>query len=270
LKKSLLVFLTLVLSLSVLSGCKSNKKLLLNPVFGKVDIKSDVVYGTAKNEREKIVQLKLDLYQPKGDRSVKRPLIVWIHGGGFKGGDKKNKGIVKLCYAFAKRGYVTVSINYRLREAPVAYFEDAIRDAVTDTRNAIDFLKENAEKYRIDIGHIIVGGSSAGGITALYTAYTDNWDKTGLFAVIDLWGALFNEDEMTGSDPSVIIIHGTNDNTVPYKMSLELVDKLKENGILYEIHPIEGAGHAPWNHINEIISWVSHFLFNLIEKERSF
>ena len=58
--------------------------------------------------------LKLDVYQPHGDTVTKRPAIVWVHGGGFKTGTKTSGEIVDQANEFAKRGYLNVSIDYRL------------------------------------------------------------------------------------------------------------------------------------------------------------
>lgn len=86
-----------------------------NKIFWKVDIKKDIVYGR-NYQNGKLVDLKMDVYEPHGDKANKRALIICIHGGGFTGGDKSNKYIVYICKDFAKRGYVTASINYRLQQ----------------------------------------------------------------------------------------------------------------------------------------------------------
>lgn len=265
-KKNFLSALLIILIAVTFCGCKKGDKVMfLDPVFNKIEIENDIVYATAKNEEGKEEPLKLDIYQPLKDLSSTRPLIVWVHGGGFKEGDKKDKGMVQLCKAFAKRGYIAVSINYRLRKTPMIDIEDTIADTVADTVSALDYLKSNASKYRINISQIIIGGSSAGGITALYAAYKENQFMNKIFAVINLWGALYDNSNITSRFPPTIIIHGTNDHIVPYQYSIELSDKLKMLGITYELHPIEDEGHAPWKYTDEIINWVSHFLFNLID-----
>ena len=257
----LIIFITVAFC-----GCKKSEKVMfLDSIFNRVEIENDVVYATAENEEGKEEPLKLDIYQPLGDLSSTRPLIMWIHGGGFKEGDKKNKGIVQLCKAFAKRGYIAVSINYRLRKTPMIDIESTIEDAVADTVSALNYLRNNASKYRINTSQIIIGGSSAGGVTALYTACKENQSTSRIFAVVTLWGALYDSSNVTSHFPPTIIIHGTNDHIVPYQYSIELQDRLKKLGITYELHSIEGEGHAPWKYTDEIINWVSHFLFNLID-----
>ena len=56
----------------------------------------------------------MDVYTPDGDNYSERPLIIFAHGGVFITGNKNNTAMVELCEAFAKRGYVTASIQYRL------------------------------------------------------------------------------------------------------------------------------------------------------------
>ena len=58
--------------------------------------------------------LAMDIYTPDGDNYTNRPLIIFAHGGAFIGGTKTNTTMIDLCETFAKRGYVTASISYRL------------------------------------------------------------------------------------------------------------------------------------------------------------
>src|SRR3954469_1091485 len=83
-------------------------------VFSEVTKNADIVYGVAPDENGQPEKLKLDLYQPKGDTISKRPVVIWVHGGGFSSGDKSDDKIVDLSERFARKGYVTASINYRL------------------------------------------------------------------------------------------------------------------------------------------------------------
>ena len=61
-----------------------------------------------------IQELFMDIYQPDGDTLNARPLIIWAFGGGFVFGSKTSPDMVTLSSAFAKRGYVCASIDYRL------------------------------------------------------------------------------------------------------------------------------------------------------------
>ena len=104
--------------------------------------------------------------------------MVWVHGGGFSGGDKTSGEIVSEATDMAKKGYFNVSINYRLYGpgcsaagggSQVGCIQ-AMIDAQHDAQAAVRFLRKNAATYKIDPNRIAMGGSSAGAITALHVA----------------------------------------------------------------------------------------------------
>ncbi|MBC8350557.1 MAG: alpha/beta hydrolase [Planctomycetes bacterium] len=96
--------------------------------------------------------LRLDLYSPK-EPAARRPLIVWVHGGGWRNGSKDRCPALR----FLAKGYVVASINYRL--SGVAIYPAQIHDC----KAAIRWLRAHAEQYSIDPRRIGVWGSSAGG-----------------------------------------------------------------------------------------------------------
>ncbi len=93
----------------------------------------------------------LDLYLPTSDRPT--PLILWIHGGGFRAGDKRQCPAT----AFTRRGYATASLNYRL--SGQAVFPAAIEDC----KAAVRWLRAHAKEHNLDADHFGAWGSSAGG-----------------------------------------------------------------------------------------------------------
>ena len=116
-----------------------------------VRIERDVEYGRA-GERP----LRLDLLRPAEPVAERLPAIVWIHGGGWRAGDKSS-GIPRLTPFVATGQYVGVSVGYRL--TPEARWPAQIHDC----KAAIRFLRGNAEKLGIDAQRIGVWGISAGG-----------------------------------------------------------------------------------------------------------
>src|SRR5438105_2690419 len=83
----------------------------IDSIFADVTKTSDVVYGQAVNSGGDLQDLTLDLHEPSGDTESFRAVYIWAHGGFHKRGDKTNDGP----YAdYATRGWVTLSINYRL------------------------------------------------------------------------------------------------------------------------------------------------------------
>lgn len=98
--------------------------------------------------------MKLDLYVPeKGEGPF--PIVVWVHGGGWVGGDKNDCPPLNLGYC--QRGYATASVSYRF--SPEAPFPAQIEDV----KGAIRWIRTNAKKYNIDPNRIGAMGASAGG-----------------------------------------------------------------------------------------------------------
>ena len=153
-----------------------------DPIFTAVTVTSDVTYGSAVNLENQTITLKLDMYQPTGDTVTSRPAIVWVHGGSFCCGSKTSSELVDEATTFSKKGYLNVSIDYRL-ESPgcSGSFSNcvaAIKEAAEDAQTAVRFLRSNAATYGIDPNRIAIGGSSAGAITALNVGYSSSEDPS--------------------------------------------------------------------------------------------
>jgi putative heme-binding domain-containing protein len=106
---------------------------------------------------------KLDLYLPE-KVGTPLPVIVWIHGGAWMGGNKENPSGLE----FVKKGYALASINYRLSQH--AKFPAQIEDC----KAAIRWLRANAKTYHLDPDHIGVWGASAGGHLVAMLGVTGN------------------------------------------------------------------------------------------------
>ncbi len=222
-------------------GCDGSRYLL--DVFPNVAM-TNVTYGAANDNAGVPRTLTMDIYQPTGDVQAKRPVVVLAFGGGFVTGARADMGA--LATIFAKKGYVAVSIDYRLYNISAGLPDTFKIGAVTvqamqDMKAAMRFLTKNAATYRLDTNNVIVGGISAGAITALMTAQldsTDNiptWIRTivtqqGGFegnsgnpgyswkakGVLNMSGALPTETLIDAGDAPMISYHGTVDGTVPY------------------------------------------------------
>jgi acetyl esterase/lipase len=127
----------------------------------KVTVQTDVAYlESGRGET-------LDLYLPaKRAAGLKSPAMVIIHGGGWTGGSKSAQREIKFGHFLAESGYVCVSVEY-LKEG-----KDRWPTNLKDCKNAVRFLRANAEKYQVDPENIGVIGGSAGGHLALMVAYT--------------------------------------------------------------------------------------------------
>lgn len=216
-------------------------------IFSDVQVHKDVKYGEAQvwNFPFNNTDLFMDIYEPIGDTLSKRPLMIWVHPGGFLLGSKEVEDMVALCDSFARRGYVTASISYRLGFNPTssASGERAVYRGVQDTRAAIRFLKEYHQTYGIDTNYTFLGGSSAGAFATLHTAYLEQHEAPSsyeggiaspnlgcldcsgnnyqhdmdLSGIVNLWGALGDSNWVSLHEtvPS-LHIHGTADNVVPF------------------------------------------------------
>ena len=111
-----------------------------------VRVYRDMVYVADGHERQ-----KLDLYVPDTERNL--PLIIWVHGGAWRGGNKANH----IPVGYLKAGYACASLNYRLSQH--ARFPAQI----ADVKAAVRWLRANAETYQLDPNRFAAWGSSAGG-----------------------------------------------------------------------------------------------------------
>lgn len=100
---------------------------------------------------------KLDIVWPKAKPESLRPAIVFVHGGGWTSGDKGDGLWRNMPITYAQKGYVCLSVNYRLTG------EARLPACVSDCKNAVRWLRANAEKYHVDPDRIGAFGSSAGG-----------------------------------------------------------------------------------------------------------
>jgi len=125
----------------------------------------NVVYGTGGDRA-----LRLDLARPEGDGPF--PALVFIHGGGWRGGNRVHyrREIVEA----AKRGYVAVTVTYRLTEPDdEGAAKHPFPAAVNDVKCAVRWLRANAAKLHVDPKRIGATGGSAGGHLSLMLGLSD-------------------------------------------------------------------------------------------------
>lgn len=109
---------------------------------------------------------KLDLYLPAPPAAgTLSPAVVWIHGGGWTGGEKGEARGTEVCTTLANAGYVAVSINYKLGD-------NSWPQSLLDCKNGVRFLRAHAAEYHLDPARIGVAGGSAGGHLSLMVGFT--------------------------------------------------------------------------------------------------
>jgi len=191
---------------------------------------ADVIFGynTSRNYASGAltpVTLKLDVYEPTGDVAVQRPLLILAFGGAFISGSRQDADIVAICQEFARKGYVTAAIDYRLIENDQnnqtavllnqSHLVDEVIRAAGDMRAAVRFFKHDAATatanvYRIDPTKIFVGGFSAGAITALEVGYTDNIaDNPTTTPAYSANGGLEGNTDLAGTDALLPMYNST-------------------------------------------------------------
>lgn len=118
--------------------------------------------------------LKLHFFYPNNHKiSNKTPVIVFFHGGGWRGGGPSQ--FFNQSKYFATRGLVAISVQYRTEKSNGT----TPKECVKDSKSAIRWIKTNASNYGIDPDKIVAGGGSAGGHIAAATAILDGFNEEG-------------------------------------------------------------------------------------------
>jgi acetyl esterase len=107
----------------------------------------------------------LDLWKAKADRPT--PLVVFIHGGGFRAGDKSNVSPLLIEHCL-KAGISVASINYRLSQ------QAAFPAPMLDGARAVQFLRSRAKEWNLDPKRVAATGGSAGAGISLWLAFKDD------------------------------------------------------------------------------------------------
>jgi acetyl esterase/lipase len=124
-------------------------------LFSRYSVRTDIPYLVADNWES-----KLDVYRPR-QASSPTPTVVYFHGGGWVGGNKNVRPLYFLPYL--EMGWSVVNVAYRLARVSLA------PAAVEDTRCALRWVIENADRYNFDTDRIVLTGRSAGGHLSLIT-----------------------------------------------------------------------------------------------------
>ncbi len=233
-----------------------------------------VTYGTADG-----VALKMDVYYPEAAEGAV-PAVLYVHGGGWTAGDKREGAGVAEIPELISRGYLVAAINYRL--APQYKFPAQIEDV----KCAIRFLRANAATYGIDPDRIGAWGGSAGGhlvallgVTNAAAGFEGNGgyadQSSRVQAVVDMFGptdlsAIFqgagtqlmeqvfgtaNKNSnivkraspvtwVSSDDPPFLIMHGEKDTLVPPSQAKILYERLIAASVPATLVIVKNAGHG--------------------------
>ena len=218
----------------------------VHPVFDPVDeveVITGITYRNTTTSTGTPIALKLDIYQPAGDTVTERPVVMWMFGGGWRSGDRNQ--LASYARDSASRGYVGVTIDYRIRPgAGSGEIVPAALDAYDDAVAAVQWLKDNAAAYDLDPDAIVAAGYSAGGINALNLLYTPGSRGPATSPVagaVAIAGLSFNAP--TAGDPPAMMHHGTADTTVAYSTGKRTCDDAKAVGDVCVLVTYDGLGH---------------------------
>ncbi len=245
---------------------------------------------------------RMDVYfQPAATKPT--PIIINIHGGGWKNGVKESQGGFT---SFFKAGFSVANVEYRMTNYATA------PAAIEDVRCALIYIINNAKALNVDVNKIVVMGGSAGGHLALMTGLMGNnhlfdnnckgTENIKVAAIIDKWGIsdvwawAYNDygpavrksrspgdwmgpkktDEAFGKSispihyvnkksPPTLIIHGNADSTVPYQQSLDLLKQYESVGVQSGLITVEGVGHGKFTKEKnaELVKNIIDFLMGL-------
>jgi len=247
-------YLPPIMLLALLGGCAP----LTPPPRGE-SIERDIVYA-----RRPTGGLHLDLYLPA--TPPPHPLVVWIHGGGWKFG---GKGWMLYLRKLTRQGFALASVQYRL--SGTAKYPAAIDDC----RDALRWLEQNGVIYGLDRRHIFLAGASAGGHLAAFLALEAGRPEIRAVCVLypatdltgfanqnakhgylpDFLGGSVNQKRalaIQGSPvnyvrrnaPPFLFFHGDKDTLVPIAQSQELDEKLRADGVESRLIVVQGKGHG--------------------------
>lgn len=216
-------------------------------VFTRIAVDGALAYGEHPQQR-------LDVYRPRGDRRARRPAMVWVHGGGFASGSRRHPTLRKLALGSARRGYVALSVDYRiLRDSGCEVSEPECRavalEDLADVQAAIRWLRAHAERYRVDTTRIAVGGTSVGGILA-YLAATNPAPGARVRAFVSIAGGWPGPDGggfPSAGDAPGLLFHGTADDVTPLRWSVDAARALRRAGVAATLVRIPRGRHVAYD-----------------------
>jgi len=254
---------------------KLYRQKILKQLDGQIRFHGEVEYARVGE-----TSLQLDLYLPQ-DNTTKPPLVIWLHGGGWRGGSKDHCLVAFL----ATRGFAVASVEYR--STLVAPFPNNIHDC----KGAIRWLRANAATYGFDAEKIGVSGASAGGhlaslmgtsgeVKGLEGSVGGNTNESSrVQAVVNMCGvidiaawtnserglslmlglpfdaakdngakqlaALCNpQRHISKDDPPLLVLHGDKDKSVPLKQSREFHAAYQKAGLESRLSVLKNTGHV--------------------------
>lgn len=203
---TLLFISTIPLFLAHVDAQSWEKQRFLHSVFDSVSIQTFSYFEDESQE------LQMDVYSPQGDTAKHRPVLLYVHGGGFAGGRRDEERYTEFCKTMAKKGYVAITMSYTLVmkgksfscDQPAPNKIKTFKQVGQDISRATRYLIAQQSSLKIDTNRIVLLGSSAGAEAVLHAAYwNDTWkddrqvilpDQFKYAGVVSMAGALVSTD----------------------------------------------------------------------------
>lgn len=224
---------------------------------GSIKVIRDIAYREGDSDA-----WRLDLAMPAEQTEELRPALVIVHGGGWRGGSRTVDVFQNMMINYARKGYVTVNIDYRLTgEAPFPA-------CIEDVKCAVRWLRAHAEKYHVDPNRIGAYGHSAGGHLAMMLAMVPTsaglegdggWEEYSSMVNVVAAGSPPTElgrdvpmakrewwpiGYIAANHPPMLLIQGGADRIVRAELTEDFVEQMKAKGTSIEYLKIDEAGHA--------------------------
>lgn len=235
----------------------------------------DVGYGESDAQ-------KVDIYLPRSNKSKCTAVVIYIHGGAWRGGDKNDYDVD--CRREASNGYAAATINYRMLDEGATW-----ADMLEDITSAMETVKATAEKNRIILDKAALTGASAGAHLAMLYSYKNqnvspikivfcgdlcgpsnlfdinvaekSGDPVWVYAVLsgligqkldtttfhdlsEILKAASPVTYITKDSPPTIVAHGQKDDVVLYSQGLDVYNAFIAAGGACELIPFPNSGHG--------------------------
>ncbi len=182
-------------------------------------------------------RLLLDLYLPRVEAGTKSPVVVWVHGGAWRAGDRSRVPVQSL----TEHGFAVASVDYRL--SPVARFPAQVHDI----KAAIRFLRANAERYGLDTKRFAIAGASAGGHLAALTGVSGG----------DLEGNVGEHLDQSSAVGAIVSFYGASNlqtilsQSTPHGLSVRVPALHLLLGGQPEVQPVLARQASPVAHVGQ-------------------
>ena len=266
------------------AACSEDKKLEIYPVDEDVVLK-DAAYGNHARHR-------MDIYLPAGRTPGATKIVVFVHGGGWAGGDKDDLPLTDESIQVLKEnfpGFALFNLNYRL----VSGSDNQYPAAEDDVKQALEYIYRKLESYQLSSDTYMIGGSAGAHLAALNTLKYNNDGRikgciaiSGVYNMVSLYDTGNSEAKMfvasfmggtpeertqeyeqaspinfvTPSSAKFLILHGLEDGLVPVSQAYELRDALMQENVDHTVFTYPGGHGIPPEHLVEAFGYITAFL----------